>query len=135
MHKYEFVIIIPQFYFSYKYVKKNNKYWKKYKKKIKDHGSTTLRTSSKLFNLHTVLFSTILLSLVFALPHSYSLLEKKKTPRKFLIPPQQGDQPYHVTTLFHHDSPTLFKLSQNKHYNFTYSLCLYGLIIRVQSCL
>jgi hypothetical protein len=71
-----------------------------------------------------VLSSTIILSLIFALPQWYSLLEKKKTPTKFLIPTQQGNLPYHVTK----DSPILSSLFKSKHYNFLYFLCLYGMI-------
>jgi hypothetical protein len=78
-----------------------------------------------------VLSSTILFSLVSTLPCWYSFLEKKKTPTKIEIPLQQGNVTYHVTT----NSPTLLSLSQNRHYNYTYSLCLYGLITTIHFAL
>jgi hypothetical protein len=61
--------------------------------KTKDKTSwfnNKLCTYSKLFYLHTILSSIIFLSLVFALPHWYSFLKKKKTPTIFYIPTQQS---------------------------------------------
>jgi len=66
----------------------------------------------------------------FVLPHWYSLLEKEKLPQNFLFHFNNPNLTYHVTI----DSLALSNLSHNKHYNYTYSLCLYGLITIVHAC-